>query len=74
MTGPFSEAVPPLHALHRKVFFKAPGPQTTNQVAREILQRVTDRAYRRSATPAELDGLMRLLVRLVSRAMVSRQP
>jgi len=60
VTGPFSEAVPPLHALHRKVFFKAPGPQTTNQVAREILQRVTDRAYRRSATPAELDGLMRL--------------
>ncbi len=60
VTGPFSEAVPPLHALHRKVFFKAPGPQTTNQVARDILQRVTDRAYRRSATPAELDGLMRL--------------
>lgn len=60
VTGPFSEAVPPLHAIHRKVFFKAPGPQTTNQVAREILQRVTDRAYRRSATPAELDGLMRL--------------
>ena len=60
VTGPFSEAVPPLHALHRKIFFKAPGPQTTNQVAREILQRVTDRAYRRSATPAELDGLMRL--------------
>ena len=60
VTGPFSEAVPPLHAMHRKVFFKAPGPQTTNQVAREILRRVTDRAYRRSATPAELDGLMRL--------------
>ena len=60
VTGPFSEAVPPLHALHRKIFFKAPGPQTTNQVAREILQRVTDKAYRRSATPAELDGLMRL--------------
>lgn len=60
VTGPFSEAVPPLHAMHRKVFFKAPGPQTTNQVAREILRRVTDRAYRRSATTAELDGLMRL--------------
>jgi hypothetical protein len=60
VTGPFSEAVPPLHAMHRRVFFKAPGPQTTNQVAREILRRVTDRAYRRSATTAELDGLMRL--------------
>lgn len=60
VTGPFSQAVPPLHAMHRKVFFKAPGPQTTNQVAREILRRVTDRAYRRSATTAELDGLMRL--------------
>lgn len=63
VTGPFSEAVPPLHAQHRKIFFKSPAPQTTNQVAREILRRVTDRAYRRQTTPAELDGLMRLFAR-----------
>jgi hypothetical protein len=60
VTGPFSDAVPPLHEIHRKIFFKAPGPKTTNQVAREIIQRVTDRAYRRPATSVELDGLMRL--------------
>ena len=60
VTGPFSDAVPPLHEIHRKIFFKAPGPKTTNQVAREVIQRVADRAYRRPATAVELDGLMRL--------------
>ena len=60
VAGPYSDAVPPLHELHRRIFFKAPGPKTTQSVAREILQRVADRAYRRPATAAELDGLMGL--------------
>jgi hypothetical protein len=60
VTGPFSDVVPPLHAAHRRIFFKSPGPTTTNEVAREILQRVADRAYRRPAEKAEVEGLMRL--------------
>ena len=58
--GPFSEAVPPIHAQHRRIFFKDPGPKTTNVVAREILRRFAGRAFRRPTTPAELDGLMGL--------------
>ena len=58
--GPFSDAVPPLHAMHRRIFFKEPGPQTTNRVAREIVQRFADRAFRRPATSDEVDGLMKL--------------
>ncbi len=61
--GPFSDVVPPIHAQHRRIFFKQPGPKTTNAVAREILQKFTDRAFRRPATAQELDGLMGLFGR-----------
>ena len=61
--GPFSEVVPPIHAQHRRIFFKQPGSKTTNAVAREILQRFTDRAFRRPANAQELDGLMGLFNR-----------
>ena len=58
--GPFSDEVPALHAAHRGIFFRQPGRGTTNRVAREILQRFTDRAFRRPATAAEVDRLMTL--------------
>jgi len=61
--GPFSDEVPALHAAHRAIFFKAPGRGTTNRVAREIVQRFTDRAFRRPATAAEVDRLMALFTR-----------
>ena len=61
--GPFSDVVPPIHAQHRRIFFKQPGPKTTNAVAREILQKFTDRAFRRPVSAQELDGLMGLFSR-----------
>jgi len=64
--GPYSDEVPPLHAMHRRIFFRQPSAGTTNRVAREIVQRFTDRAFRRPATTAEIDRLMTLFARAQS--------
>jgi hypothetical protein len=61
--GPFSDEVPALHAAHRAIFFKQPARGSTNRLAREILQRFTNRAFRRPATAAEVDRLMTLFIR-----------
>ena len=63
VAGPYTEVMPELPESHRRIFFRKPGPGNTNEVAREILQRFTDRAFRRPATREELDRLLTLFQR-----------
>ncbi|MGN6547885.1 MAG: DUF1592 domain-containing protein [Aureliella sp.] len=50
-----------LTASHRALVFATPGPQNSaEQAARKVLTRLASRAYRRPATPAELDRLVAL--------------
>jgi len=56
-----SGPVPPvLPESHRRIFFKSPTPATRTQIAREIIGRFAERAYRRPVTGDELNGLMKL--------------
>ncbi|HEX4645518.1 MAG TPA: DUF1592 domain-containing protein, partial [Verrucomicrobiae bacterium] len=50
----------PLPRSHLRIFTRQPAPQTTNQVAREILAHFAARAYRRPVKPPEVDRLMQL--------------
>ena len=58
VVGPIEPLPPP--RSHLRIFTRQPTPQTTNQVAREILANFARRAYRRPVKPPEVDRLMEL--------------
>ena len=60
VVGPFTNVAPPLTASHRRIFFRQPSPKTTNEVARALVSGFADRAFRRPATPEEIERLLRL--------------
>lgn len=60
VVGPFTNTVPELPESHRRIFFRQPGPKTTNEVAKEILARFAGRAFRRPASVEEVARLMTL--------------
>ena len=62
------EIVGPIYSLpndlpdsHKKILFRKPGPLNRREVAREVLQKFATRAFRRPATPSELDRLVGLV-------------
>jgi hypothetical protein len=55
LEGPL--AIKPLPASHKRIFFKSPSGTNTNNVAREIIGRFAQRAFRRPIEKNELDRL-----------------
>lgn len=61
VTGPLGRQ-PNLPATHKQIFFVQPNDKISQrQAARQILTRLASRAYRRPATAAEIDRLMKLV-------------
>jgi Protein of unknown function (DUF1592)/Protein of unknown function (DUF1588)/Protein of unknown function (DUF1587)/Protein of unknown function (DUF1585)/Protein of unknown function (DUF1595)/Ca-dependent carbohydrate-binding module xylan-binding/Planctomycete cytochrome C len=61
------EVIGPMYSLpndlpesHKKIIFKKPTPTNRREVAREVLQKLATRAFRRPVTSAELDRLVGL--------------
>ena len=62
------EVVGPLYSLpndlpdsHKKIIFRRPTHLNRREVAREVLKKIATRAFRRPATPAEVDRLVTLV-------------
>jgi hypothetical protein len=58
IVGPINSASPDLPEAHRRIVTKMPKPGDELNVAREILAPFAARAYRRSATDADVDRLV----------------
>lgn len=55
LVGPL--AIQPLPESHTRIFFQSPGPASTNETARAIIERFAARAFRRPVLGAELERL-----------------
>lgn len=60
LEGPFNALPKALPETHKRIFTRQPTPETRMECAREIVSHFAKRAYRRPATQAELDRLMKL--------------
>ena len=63
LVGPLGDEFREYPEPHQKIFFKGdapPDPSARKAYAREILERIASRAFRRPVDPATLDGLVEL--------------
>ncbi|MBK7997462.1 MAG: DUF1592 domain-containing protein [Verrucomicrobia bacterium] len=61
VAGPLDVPLPPYPETHRRIFFTDGAPTNKTEYARAIVQRFATRAFRRPATPEEVDRLVKFV-------------